>query len=95
MDYYEPPDVDTDVNQDDGRARNIQQVRLGELLGSYDESTRSWVNSTDRLVVRAVLVDDLGGFELNLSGEFRLQILPCGSRGEDWRFFVPSVRETT
>jgi hypothetical protein len=51
------------------------------------------INSTGQLVVQAVLVDDFGGFELELSGGFRLQVFPDGSRAEDWRFFGPIDEE--
>jgi hypothetical protein len=40
-------------------------------------------------VVEEVSADDFGGFELILSGGFRLQILPCGSRGD----FVPGSED--
>jgi hypothetical protein len=92
-DYYEPADIDTEVNLQDPQAGNLQRKRLGDLLRSYDPSTRSWINSTGYLVVRTVVVEDFGGFELELSGDFRLQIFPDGSRGEDWRFFVPGNEE--
>jgi hypothetical protein len=71
--------------------RCTYSVRLGELLQSYDAGTRSWVNGTEQLVVEAVVLHDFGAFELELSGRFRLQIFPCGSRGEDWRFFEPGT----
>ncbi len=89
MDHYEPTEIDGEVALEDGRYGNLQRARLGGLLGSYDEGTRSWVNGTGHLIVEEVLTYDLGGFELVLSGGFRLQVLPCGSRGEDWRFFAP------
>ncbi len=93
MDYYEPTEIDGERSLEDWRCGNLQRVRLGGLLRSFDESTRSWVNGTGQLVVEEVLADDFGGFELILSGGFRLKILPCGSRGEDWRFFVPGSED--
>ena len=45
------------------------------------------------LVVEGVSADNFGGIELALSGDFRLQVIPCGSRGEDWRFFAPGSEE--
>ena len=35
----------------------------------------------------------IGEFELELSGGFRLQVFPDGSREEDWRFFAPGSEE--
>jgi hypothetical protein len=92
-DCYEPTEVGGEVVANDRQKGNLQQKRLGDLLRSYDASTHSWVNSTGQLIVRSVLVDDFAGFELELSGGFRLQVFPDGSRGEDWRFFAPGSEE--
>ena len=92
-DYYEPAEVEGEVVRKDSEAGNLQQKRLRNLLPSYDVNTRSLVNSTGQLVVEAAFVDDLGGFELQLSGGYRLQVFPNGSRAEDWRFFAPSSEE--
>jgi hypothetical protein len=92
-DFYEPAEEEKEVVLQDAKAGNLQQKRLGDLLQSYDASTRSWVNGTGQLVVQTVQVDEFGGFELELSGDVRLQIFPCGSRGEDWRFFAPGSEE--
>jgi hypothetical protein len=93
VDYYEPAEADNEVDLNDRQAGNLQRKRLGDLLKKYDPNTRSWINDTGHLVVEGVSADDFGGFELTLSGDFRLQILPCGSRGEDWRFFAPGSEE--
>ena len=90
-DYYEPAESGGEVDLNDKQTGNLQRKRLGDLLRKYDPNTRSWVNDTAGLVVEGVLADDCGGLELKLSGEFRLQILPCGSLGEDWRFFAPGT----
>jgi hypothetical protein len=92
-DYYEPADVNGEVDLKDGQAGNLQRKRLGDLLRSYDANTRSWLNGTDQLVVEGVIADDFGGFELKLSGNFCLQVFPDGSRGEDWRFFEPGTKD--
>jgi len=84
-----PAEIDGEVALEDRQHGNLQRARLADLLGSYDEGTRSLVNATGCLVVEEVLADDFGGFQPVLSGEFRLQVFPCGSRGEDWRFFAP------
>ena len=92
-DYYEPVEAGTDEEANDLQTGNLQQKRLGDLLGSYDASTRSWVNSTAQLIVQSALADDFGGFEIELSGGFRLQVFPDGSREENWRFFAPGSEE--
>jgi hypothetical protein len=92
-DYYEPAEAEGETDLKDGQAGNLQRIRLGDLLRSYDAGTRSWLNGTDQLVVEGVIVDDFGGFELELSGNYRLQVFPDGSRGEDWRFFEPGTEE--
>jgi hypothetical protein len=91
--YYEPADADKEVDLNDRQAGNLQRKHLGDLLRKYDASTRSWVNDTAHLVVEAVAADDFGSLELILSGDFRLQIVPCGTGGEDWRFFAPGSEE--
>lgn len=88
-DYYEPTETEKDVDLEDWRAGNLQRKRLGEVLRSYDDTTESWINGTHELVVESVAADDFGGFELTLSGGFRLQIVPSGSCGEYWRVFAP------
>lgn len=93
-DYYEPAETDQEIDLEDWRAGNLQRKRLGEILRSFDSATRSWVNGTDKLVVESVSADDFGGFELILSGGFRLQVFPSGSRGEYWRFLVPGDLES-
>lgn len=88
-DYYEPAEPDKEVDLRDWQLGNLQRKRLGEVLRSFDGATRSWVNGTPELVVESVVADAFGGFELILSGDFRLQVFPSGSRGEYWRFFTP------
>jgi len=92
-DYYESAELGTEVDANDRQKGNLQRKRLSDLLRSYDASTHSWVNSTGQLIVQCVVVDDFGGFELELSGGFRLQVFPDGSRAEDWRFFAPGSEE--
>jgi hypothetical protein len=72
---------------------NLQDRRIGELLGGYDPETRSFVNETDRLIVETVQGDAYGGASLMLSGGFRLVIFPAGTRAEDWRLFRPGADE--
>jgi len=92
-DYYEPAEMDDEVDLQDGQAGNLQRKRLGETLRSYDAATSSWINGTGELVVESIVVDDFGGFEISLSGKFRLQVFPSGSRGEYWRLFAPGSED--
>lgn len=90
-DYYEPADEAEEVNLDDHRSGNLQRKRLREVFATYDETTRSLLNETNALIVTAVYADRFGGLDLELSGGFRLQVFPSGSRGENWRFFSPGT----
>ncbi len=68
---------------------NLQEKRLHELLGGYDEQTLSVVNVTEGLEVEDIQTDAYGGAVLKLSGGYRLVLFPAGSRNEDWRMFQP------
>ena len=92
-DYFEPAVESEDVNLDDQRSGNLQRRRLREIFTDYDSKTRSLVNETDARIVTAVHSDQFGGLDLDLTGGFRLQVFPTGSRGEDWRFFSPGNEE--
>ncbi len=77
-----------EVNYDDPRAGTLQYVQIGQLLQGYDNVTKSFVNATDHLVVISVSLDRYGSADLLLSGGYRLQIFPDGSKSENWRFFA-------
>jgi hypothetical protein len=70
----------------DPQSGSLQGVRLAALLKAYDTSTKSFINATDHLVVASVSSDGYGGADIALSGGYRLQIFPDGSREENWRF---------
>jgi hypothetical protein len=92
-DYSEPAVEGEEVNLDDRRSGNLQRKRLREIFGTYDAETRSLINEADTLIVTAVHTDRFGGLDIELSGGFRLQVFPNGSRGENWRFFSPGNDE--
>jgi hypothetical protein len=95
-DLWEPPGASDDVDWDSwhyDRNENLQDRQLGTLLGSYDSSTRSFVNQTEYLVVEEVSADNCGGATIRLSGGYRLVLFPAGSRGEDWRLFRAGTDE--
>ncbi|KQV13484.1 hypothetical protein ASC97_32025 [Rhizobium sp. Root1203] len=83
--FIEPTDG-TKVNDADPKSGNLQLIKIASLLKGYDAETKSFVNATKQLVVRAVNTDNYGGADLSLSGGYHLQIFPDGSLGEDWRF---------
>jgi hypothetical protein len=89
-DYYEPPAGADEPNLDDCSGGNLQRERMLALLGSYDPTTRSHISDGHRLLVTAVHADKYGGLDIELSGGLRLQVLPSGAGGENWRFFSAS-----
>ena len=93
-DLWEPventPDIDWD-KWDYDKDENLQDNRIGSILGGYDPETRSFVNNGDQLVVEDFHADNYGGVVLFLSGGYRLVIFPAGSQGEDWRLLGPAT----
>ncbi len=91
-DLWEPADPREELDFDawDYEQGNLQDRRIGELLGTYAPGKRSYANESDGLVVEAVDADDFGGVVLSLSDGLRLVVFPSGSAGEDWRLFRPS-----
>jgi hypothetical protein len=91
-DLWEPAEPSQEIDWDSWdyeKDPNLQDRRIGELLGGYDPKTRSFVNDTEHLVVEKVEADDFGGAAISLSGGYRLVIFPSGSAGEDWRLLQP------
>ncbi|SCB60033.1 hypothetical protein GA0061105_10983 [Rhizobium aethiopicum] len=73
-------------NDDVPQSQNLQFIRIAALLKGFDEATKSFINTTEQLVVMTASADTYGGADLALSGGYRLQIFPDGSLEEDWRF---------
>jgi hypothetical protein len=96
LDLWDPADEGEDIDWDTwdyDRNENLQDRRLGALLGGEDPETRSFVNRTGHLVVEAVEADDCGGAVIGLSGGYRLVLFPAGACGEDWRILRPDAGE--
>jgi hypothetical protein len=96
LDLWEPVAEEENVDSADwdyDHNENLQDARLGTLLAGYDPATRSLVNKTEHLVVQDVHADHCGGATIELSGGYRLQLFPAGTRGEDWRVFRPGRGE--
>ena len=100
MDLWEPVEIGYDRDDFDWDSwdyemgENIQDYQIGNLLGSYDAQTNSHVNETRHLVVQDIQTDDYGGATIVLSGGYRLILFPAGSKGEDWRIFRPTTKES-
>jgi hypothetical protein len=92
-DLWEPAETTSDVDWDNWNYEkdgNLQDNRLGSVLGGYDPDTRSLMNNSNLLVVENIYTDNYAGVTLILSGGYRLVIFPAGSRGEDWRLLGPA-----
>jgi hypothetical protein len=87
LDRFEPPQAQTEIDEDDKQFGTLQRVRLAALLKGYHDTNRSLINATEQFVVLSVKADRYGGLDIALSAGHRLQVFPCGSIGEDWRFF--------
>ncbi|WP_064692699.1 hypothetical protein [Rhizobium aegyptiacum] len=79
-------------NDDVPQSQNLQFIRIAALLKGFDEATKSFINTTEQLVVMTASADTYGGADLALSGGYRLQIFPDGSLEEDWRFIQDEGR---
>lgn len=93
-DLWEPAEANEAVAWDTWHYdsnENLQDRRLGALLGDYDPKARSSLNRTEQLVVEAVHAEDCGGATLDLSGGYRLVLFPAGTRAENWRLFRPGA----
>lgn len=92
-DLWEPAEPNADIDWatwDYEENENLQDRRIGRLLGGYDSKTQSFMNDTECLIVEKVRADDFGGATISLSGGYRLVVFPAGSVGEDWRLLQPS-----
>jgi hypothetical protein len=88
---YPGPRAPDDWDWEDGP--NVQDERLGALLGGFDPATGSHVNATDLLVVEQVKAGPLGDARIYLSGGYRLTLFPDGAADEHWRLFRPRTGE--
>ena len=69
---------------------NLQDVRVGALLGGRDERTHSWLNTKPgALTVMRVQGEESGELTVTFSGGFRLRVFPDTSRSEAWRLLAP------
>jgi hypothetical protein len=93
-DFFEPAEEGVEVSNENRVTTSLQEKLLSTLFEQFDTETRSRVNVSDRLVVEQVEADDYGGFNMHLSGGFRLQVFPSAKHHEHWRLFAPGTEES-
>lgn len=54
---------------------------------------QAWIDSHDGPIVKSVSAGDQGDLCIEFNGGFQLQIFPCSTIGEDWRFFAPGTED--
>ncbi len=69
---------------------SVTEAHLHNLLGAYDEGTRSFLNVGHALDVTDARLGPCGNLTIELTGDYRLALFPSGSANEDWRIFEPS-----
>ena len=84
--YAGPGERPRNWSYDDGHS--LQDQRFASLF-ARDERTRSWVNESDRFIVRAAHQSHRGDVALELSAHHAILLFPAASKGEAWRFFAP------
>jgi hypothetical protein len=84
--YAGPGERPDDWSHEDGHS--LQDQRFGHFF-DRDESTRSWVNLSDRFAVVHTDQTSLGDVTLELSGGYAVRVFPAGCGHEAWRFFMP------
>jgi hypothetical protein len=72
-------------SHEDGHS--LQDQRWG-IFFDRDESTRSWVNESNRFVVTATEQTQRGDVTLNLSDGYAIRVFPASYRSEAWRLFA-------
>jgi hypothetical protein len=92
-DLREPSSDCAQVNDWTYELGNLQDERLTALLGGRDPDTKSILNTSGMLVVKAASGTEGGGVLLELSGGYRLVVFPDGSNGESWRLLGHHVAE--
>ena len=92
-DWYVPAASDELAHDDWDPAKggSLQEAVLRELMGDTANPSRSIINRSGALVVVGVDTDAFGGFRLNFSGDMRLSVFPCSSKGEQWRLLQPDT----
>jgi hypothetical protein len=89
--YAGPGERPPNWSFEDGQC--LQDQRFDDLLGPRDESTRSWVNERDCLVVTSAQQTDRGDVLLELTGGYTIILFPASCEREAWRLFAPEMSD--
>jgi hypothetical protein len=84
--YVGPGERPKNWSYEDGFS--LQDQKLGTYF-ERDETTRSWVNHSERFVVMSSEESGHGDVRLELKNGMALLLFPAESSAESWRFFVP------
>jgi hypothetical protein len=84
--YAGPGECPPNWSHEDGLS--LQDQRFGNLF-VRDESTRSWVNASDRFVVTGAEQTKRGDVRLEFTNDYAILLFPASYRGEAWRLFAP------
>ncbi len=91
-DYYIRADNNDNEDWEPGTVTgHLQNQILEGLLQGYDAETRSYTNTTEQFSVTDVASDSFGGIQIQMTGNYRIVVFPCASRGEDWRLLEPGA----
>lgn len=86
-DYAGPGERPPNWSYEDGQG--LQDRQFSRVF-ARDETTRSWVNETERFFVTGVEQTKRGDVRIDLSGQYAILVFPANSRREAWRFFATS-----
>ncbi len=94
-DWHEPANSTGEIEGkfDPSLGGSLQEGKLRKVFRGYDRKLRAIINETGKFRVIAATADSLGGFELQLSGGYRLIVFPAGSVQEAWRLFQPGTQK--
>ena len=67
---------------------SLQDQKFADLF-ARDQSTRSWVNESDRFSVVAATRTERGDVTIELANGYAIRLFPAGCRSEAWRLFAP------
>jgi|GEM_PF-1190715 len=65
---------------------SLQDRKFADLF-ARDESTRSWINESDRFVIAAAHQNERGDVRLEFANGYTILVFPAESRSEAWRLF--------
>jgi hypothetical protein len=83
--YAGPGERPSNWSYEDGFS--LQDQKFGTLF-VRDESTRSWVNESDRFIVTPAQQTKRGDVTLALVNEYAILLFPASCNGEAWRLFA-------